>query len=112
MRDGSDVGAPQPETAGDQTAARRLALLVEYEGTRYMGFQLQAGQPTIQGELEQALERLTGQRVRVRGASRTDAGAHACGQVVDFLTDSPLPLATFPRGLNFYLPADIRVQAA
>jgi tRNA pseudouridine38-40 synthase len=112
MRDGSDVGAPQPQTAGDQTAARRLALLVEYEGTRYMGFQLQAGQPTIQGELEQGLERLTGRRVRVRGASRTDAGAHARGQVVDFLTDSPLPLATFPRGLNFYLPADIKVQAA
>jgi tRNA pseudouridine38-40 synthase len=84
---------------------------VEYEGGQYAGFQAQAGQPTVQGALEQALERLTGGKVRVRGASRTDAGAHALGQMVDFLTDSSLELATFPRGLNFYLPADIRVQA-
>jgi len=112
MRDGPDAGVSQAVPVGDQAANRRMALLVEYEGTRFMGFQLQVGQPTIQGGLEQALERLIGRPVRVRGASRTDAGAHALGQVVDFLTDSPLPVATFPRGLNFYLPADIRVQAA
>jgi tRNA pseudouridine38-40 synthase len=112
MQDGSDAGSPLSQAAGEGPPARRLALLVEYEGTWYMGFQLQSGQPTIQGELERGLERLTGQPVRVRGASRTDAGAHAQGQVVDFLTSSLLPLDTFPRGLNFYLPADIKVHAA
>jgi tRNA pseudouridine38-40 synthase len=110
--DGLDAGQHGLGGVAGAPPSRRLALLVEYEGTRFMGFQLQTGQPTIQGELEQALERLTGRRVRVRGASRTDSGAHALGQMVDFLTDSPLPLATFPKGLNFYLPADIRVETA
>ncbi|MSQ06303.1 MAG: tRNA pseudouridine(38-40) synthase TruA [Dehalococcoidia bacterium] len=112
MDDGLYVVSGVPSSLGDAPPSRRLALLVEYEGTEYAGFQLQEGHPTIQGELEQALERLTGRPARVRGASRTDAGAHALGQMVDFLTDSPLPLATFPKGLNFYLPADIRIQAA
>ena len=65
-------------------ANRRIALTVEYDGTNYQGFQLQNNKPTIQGELEAALERLTQQSIRVRGASRTDSGAHALGQVVDF----------------------------
>ena len=63
-------------------------LWVEYQGTRYNGFQLQLNQPTIQGALEEALARFTGESIRVRGASRTDSGAHAQGQVVDFLTVS------------------------
>ena len=100
----------QPQAAAPP--ARRLALVVEYDGTGYAGFQLQAGQPTIQGELEQALARFTGVGVRVRAASRTDSGAHARGQVVDFLTYSAHPVAYFPRALNFYLPPEIQVQAA
>jgi len=95
-----------------QPAGRRLALVVEYDGTAYQGFQAQAGQPTIQGEMERALHRFTGEVIRIRGASRTDAGAHARGQVVDFLTCSGYPVGVFPRALNFYLPADIKVQAA
>ena len=91
---------------------RRLALVVEYQGTNYHGFQLQDDQPTIQGELEQALHRLTGQPVRVRGASRTDSGAHAKAQVVDFLTPALLSKDVFMRGLNFYLPPDIKVRAS
>ena len=89
---------------------RRLALVVEYQGTNYCGFQLQVGYPTIQGELEQALKRLTGRFIRIRGASRTDSGAHARAQVIDFLTDVPLSSEVFLRGLNFYLPPDIKVQ--
>ena len=54
---------------------RRIALTVEYDGTNYQGFQLQNNKPTIQGELEEALKRLTQQSIRVRGASRTDSGA-------------------------------------
>ena len=89
-----------------------MALVVEYQGTRYSGFQLQAHHPTIQGELEQALLKLTGEPTRVRGASRTDAGAHARGQVVDFLTSATFTTDTFLRGLNSYLPPDIKVRAS
>ena len=100
-----------PNDFGDGEA-RRLALVVEYDGSGYAGFQLQKGQPTIQGELETALKSFTGESVRVRGASRTDAGAHAEGQVVDFLTNSPHSVDLFPRALNHYLPWDIQVQSA
>ncbi|MFQ6027956.1 MAG: tRNA pseudouridine(38-40) synthase TruA, partial [Dehalococcoidia bacterium] len=86
--------------------------MVEYDGSAYMGFQLQPNQPTVQGAIETALHRFTGESLRIRGASRTDSGAHAQGQVVDFLTESPHPAATFLRALNFYLPPDIRIQSA
>ena len=89
-----------------------MALRVEYQGTNYNGFQLQLNQPTIQGSLEEALGRFTGERIRIRGASRTDSGAHAEGQVVDFLTASRHPVSRFTAALNFFLPADIRVLNA
>ncbi len=91
---------------------RRLSLIVEYDGTNYNGFQLQRGQSTIQGELEKALAKFTGEHIRIRGASRTDSGAHAKGQVVDFLSASAHPVDQFPKALNYYLPKDIVVQAA
>ena len=91
---------------------RRLALVVEYDGTIYKGFQLQSGHPTIQGEIEAALAKFTGDPIRVRGASRTDSGAHARGQVVDFLTASCHSLESFSKALNYYLPQDIKVQSA
>lgn len=89
-----------------------MALWLEYQGTNYNGFQLQLNQPTIQGAVEEALTRFTGEPVRVRGASRTDSGAHAQGQVVDFLTVSRHPAERFLPALNFYLPEDIRVRRA
>ncbi len=95
----------------DSHRIRRLALVIEYDGTNYKGFQLQASGPTIQGEIETALAKFTQQAIRVRGASRTDSGAHARGQVVDFLTDSPHSMGIFPKALNYYLPGDIRVQS-
>jgi len=85
---------------------------MEYDGTHYHGFQLQDGSPTIQGETEEALWKLTGERLRVMAASRTDAGVHAKGQVVSFRTKSHLPLLAFINGLNYYLPRDIAVKAA
>ena len=85
---------------------------MEYDGTKYKGFQVQRGQPTIQGELESGLARFTGTPVRIRGASRTDSGAHAQGQVVDFVTWSRRTVESFPAGMNFHLPEDIRIQAA
>ncbi|MDE2683797.1 MAG: tRNA pseudouridine(38-40) synthase TruA [Chloroflexota bacterium] len=92
--------------------ARRIALVVAYDGTDYAGFQSQVGVPTIQSELETAISRLTGTPSRVRGASRTDAGAHACGQVVDFTTESALDSSVFVPAMNYYLPEAIRVTSA
>ena len=97
---------------GNDAEAHRIALVVEYDGAGYAGFQLQREQATIQGEIERALKCFTGESIRLRGASRTAAGAHAQGQVVDFLTRSLHPIAVFPRALNHYLPKDIQVQAA
>ncbi len=90
----------------------KVVLIVEYDGTLYHGFQLQADLPTIQWEIEKALQELTGERIRVMAASRTDAGVHAKGQVVSFRTKSPLPPRTFVSGLNYYLPRDIAIKAA
>jgi len=90
----------------------KIVLIMEYDGTHYHGFQLQDNFPTIQGETEEALWKLTGERLRVMTASRTDAGVHAKGQVVSFRTKSHLPLPAFINGLNYYLPRDIAVKAA
>ena len=90
----------------------KMVLIMEYKGTNYHGFQLQTKPPTIQGELERALWKLTGERRRVMAASRTDTGVHAKGQVVSFRTGSSLPPQTFIDGLNYYLPRDIAVTAA
>lgn len=89
-----------------------IVLIVEYDGTNYHGSQWQANAPTIQGEIEKALKKLTGERIRIKAASRTDAGVHARGQVVSFRTDSALPLNSFIDGLNHYLPQDIAVKEA
>jgi tRNA pseudouridine38-40 synthase len=90
----------------------RLALVVEYDGADYNGFQYQANAPSIQEELEKAIARLTGEVVRIKAAGRTDAGVHALGQVVAFDTASGHSPETFVRALNFYLPRDIAVKAA
>jgi tRNA pseudouridine38-40 synthase len=89
-----------------------VVLIVEYNGANYHGSQYQANAPTIQGEIEKALKKLTGERIRIKAASRTDAGVHASGQVVGFRTDSTLPLNSFVDGLNHYLPRDIAVKQA
>jgi tRNA pseudouridine38-40 synthase len=91
---------------------KKIALIVEYEGTRYHGSQIQAGLPTIQGELERAIGKITGERIRISCASRTDQGVHARGQVVAFRTDSALPPQTLLRALNYYLPEDIAIREA
>ena len=89
-----------------------MVSIIEYDGTHYCGFQLQAGVPTIQEEIEKALRKLTGEQSRVMAASRTDTGVHAKGQAVSFRTKSSLPPQTFINGLNYYLPRDIAVKAA
>jgi tRNA pseudouridine38-40 synthase len=94
------------------TKTTKIVLVLEYDGSRYHGFQWQDGQPSVQGEVEKALTKLTGERRRVVSASRTDAGVHAKGQVVSFRTSSALSTGNFVSGLNHYLPKDIAVRAA
>ncbi len=90
----------------------KIVLIVEYDGRRYYGFQWQDGVPTVQGEIEKALEKLTGEKTRVVAASRTDTGVHARGQVVSFRTRSTRPLKIIISGFNYHLPRDIAVRAA
>jgi tRNA pseudouridine38-40 synthase len=98
--------------ASDPIPGSGIILVIEYDGTNYHGSQLQKNASTIQGELEKALTKLTGERIRIKTASRTDAGVHARGQVVHFITSCTLPLRSYIDGLNHYLPPDIAVQEA
>jgi tRNA pseudouridine38-40 synthase len=90
----------------------KMVLVVEYDGANYCGFQFQADASTIQGELEKALFRLTGENTRIVGASRTDSGVHARYQVVSLRTSSDLEPKIYIRALNHFLPRDIAVKAA
>src|SRR5262249_17416592 len=91
---------------------RRIALLVEYEGTEFGGSQYQKNAPTVQGTLERALGSLTGEPIRVAMAGRTDAGVHARGQVAAFTTRSRHNTATVLRAGNALLPGAVSVRAA
>ena len=88
---------------------RRIHLIVEYDGTNYAGWQRQANALAVQQVLEEALRRLTGERIVVHGASRTDAGVHALGQSVHFDTLSRIPGEKFSYAVNTMLPPDFRV---
>jgi len=101
-----------PEIGLNKKLAIRMVLVLEYDGTNYCGFQWQANAPSIQGTIENALEKLTGEKVRVLGSSRTDTGVHARGQVVSFNTGSSLTIEAFVNGLNYHLPEDIAVKSA
>jgi tRNA pseudouridine38-40 synthase len=83
-----------------------------YDGSAYAGWQVQEGQRTVQGVLEAALSRITGQPVRAVASGRTDAGVHALGQVVSFRTESRLSAEVFRRALNAHLPEDLAVLEA
>jgi tRNA pseudouridine38-40 synthase len=91
---------------------RHIRLLVEYDGTALCGWQRQANGPTVQGHLEDALARLLDHDAAVVGASRTDAGVHARGQVASFRTERPIPLHGIRRGLNSLLPPAIAIAEA
>ena len=91
---------------------RHLKLIVEYDGTLFSGWARQPGKRTVQGCLESALSEVTGERVRVGSASRTDAGVHAEGQVVSFKTESKIPVLKLSEVLVPELPEDILVRSA
>ena len=88
---------------------KRIRLTVAYDGTDYCGWQVQNNVATIEGELNTVLTQLTGQTVKVIGASRTDAGVHARGNVAVFDTESSIPPERFLYAVNALLPEDIVV---
>lgn len=86
-----------------------IKLVLAYDGTRYNGWQRQLKQPSIQGALEDALTRMTSEKINVQGAGRTDSGVHALAMTANFFTRKNIPCAGFLKGLNSILPTDIRV---
>lgn len=90
----------------------RIKLTLEYDGTDYVGWQVQPNGPSVQSIVEAELSELVGEPVKVEAAGRTDAGVHALGQVVAFNTSKMLPMKAYLRGLLGMLPDDIAVVAA
>ncbi len=91
---------------------RNIRLIVEYDGSSLHGWQRQANAPTVQAHLETALAELLQHEVTVAGASRTDAGVHARGQVAAFKTERTIPLHGIRRALNSMLPEMIAISEA
>jgi len=89
-----------------------VKLIIEYEGTRYHGWQAQGGTPTIESALRAAIASLTGESPVLTVAGRTDAGVHALGQVVNFKLEKSFPLEQLPGALNARLASDISVRHA
>ncbi len=89
---------------------RNIKLLLQYEGTKYLGWQKQlTGDNTIQGKLETLLTRMCGEPVELQASGRTDAGVHAAGQVANFHTNQEMSLEEMQTYINHYLPEDIAV---
>ncbi len=91
---------------------RNIRLILAYDGTDFRGWQRQPDAPTIQGCLEDALQKLTGAPAQVFGSGRTDAGVHALHQVANFHTASTIPCANFVKALNDLLPPTVRIKGA
>lgn len=92
---------------------KRYKLILQYDGTRYDGWQRQGNtEHTIQGKLEQIVTRLNGKKTEVHGSGRTDAGVHALGQAADFYLDEELEPEAVMKYVNQYLPEDIAVIGA
>lgn len=90
---------------------RNVKLILEYDGSRFFGFQRQKDRPTVQAALEEALSRLFNRPMKIAAAAgRTDSGVHAKAQVVNFKTDSPFPLQKIQKGLNALLPKEMAVK--
>jgi len=87
----------------------RIRMTVEYDGSKYHGFQIQHNANAVQAELENGIKRLTGEKVSIISAGRTDSGVHALGQVIAFDTLSSIPGDKWQFALNSFLPADIQI---
>ena len=88
-----------------------IKLVIEYDGTNYAGWQQQKKEKTVQETLKKAIENVVNEKITLYGSGRTDAGAHALGQVANFKTKSNLPTSKLVQAINFYLPNDIVVKS-
>lgn len=91
---------------------RNIKLTIEYDGTNYVGWQRQKNGRSIEETIEKAIEDITGEKVRIIGASRTDAGVHSKGQTANFFTSSRIPETKFHSAINSRLPKDIVILDA
>ena len=91
---------------------RNIKLTIEYDGKDFNGWQKQPTKLNIQGEIERAIEQITGEKVDLIASGRTDAGVHSLGQIANFKTESKLPIEKFPVALNSKLKKSIRIQNA
>ena len=97
---------------GLKKTTKNIRIDISYDGSNYHGWQRQKGQVTIQETLENAISKMTREKINLTGSGRTDAGVHAICQTANFLTCSNIPLNGFEKGLNSLLPPDIAVLSA
>lgn len=90
---------------------RNIKLLIEYDGTNFVGWQIQPNGRSVQGEIKKAIKEITGEEINLIGASRTDAGVHARGQVANFKCKSKISTENLKKALNSILPEDIVIRA-
>ena len=91
---------------------RNIKLLIEYDGKEFNGWQKQPNKLNIQGEIERAIEEITGEKVDLIASGRTDAGVHALGQVANFKIEKNIPIEKIPYALNSKLKKSIRIKEA
>ncbi|MBI2815565.1 MAG: tRNA pseudouridine(38-40) synthase TruA [Acidobacteria bacterium] len=92
--------------------ARNILLRLAYDGTDFFGWQIQPDRPTIEGTVAAMVEKISGEKVRLCGSGRTDAGVHACAQAANVKLHSPIPCPNLVKALNRVLPDSIRVLSA
>ena len=91
---------------------RNIKFIIEYDGTKYNGWQSQKNGIGIQEMITNAIHQVTGEEIKINGSGRTDAGVHAMGQTANFLTNSTIPIEKFPTAVNSFLPRDIVIKSA
>lgn len=91
---------------------RNIKLIIEYDGKGFGGWQKQPNYLNIQGEIEMAIQQITGEEVELIGSGRTDAGVHSLGQTANFKTNSEIPIEKIPLAINSKLKHSIRIKKA
>jgi tRNA pseudouridine38-40 synthase len=91
---------------------RNIKLIIEYDGKGFNGWQKQPDKLNIQGEIEKAIEEITGEKVDLTASGRTDAGVHSLGQTANFKTESQIPIEKIPKAINSKLKKSIVIKSA
>lgn len=91
---------------------KNILLKISYDGTNYHGYQIQPREKTVERELNIALEKTTGEKIKLYSAGRTDGGVHAIGQYANFYTNTNIDVGNLPKVINYYLPGDISILDA